>query len=391
MDIIELQCPTCNDLLELDAGFAGGVCRCSSCGTLMTVPADPSRQRAERLSRPDRPDSPGASVPYELAEEAAAPQRVASPARSGNGAPRVTRPAARSAAGGNTATGTAGKDAARGASGGPQTYVTASGRTVQVAQLVPTARKRKRPGVRVATVMVFVLVMALVVGVVIAALVIAARPPVPKKTVGTGAVAPQQPEGVAAGVNPLKTTRAADFFGLTLGHRTSFVVDCSYFAKDWFGPMTMVLAATAEHARTGDALQVVLWTDLGTKLFPEQPQALDADGRAKLHEFLQNAAPMSSKVDPAGAVDVALRGKPDRVILVAGTEPDGLADIVKWADKSGTPFDVVVIGDRVPSLKKLAEGHGGKYVSMPVEDFKKWFDEAYPEPAKEPPSPTPEN
>lgn len=38
MPVIDLECPNCHESLELDAGFAGGVCRCANCGTLMTVP-----------------------------------------------------------------------------------------------------------------------------------------------------------------------------------------------------------------------------------------------------------------------------------------------------------------------------------------------------------------
>ncbi len=53
--MIELECPSCGQLLELDAGFAGGVCRCSDCGTLMTVPKHPDREDAAPAPRPDSP------------------------------------------------------------------------------------------------------------------------------------------------------------------------------------------------------------------------------------------------------------------------------------------------------------------------------------------------
>ena len=54
--LIEVQCPGCEAVLELDPGFAGGVCRCADCGTLPTVPSADAPQ-AERVERPDRPEA----------------------------------------------------------------------------------------------------------------------------------------------------------------------------------------------------------------------------------------------------------------------------------------------------------------------------------------------
>src|SRR4051812_17433476 len=37
--MITLVCTKCGNTLRVDDGFAGGVCRCSACGTIQTVPA----------------------------------------------------------------------------------------------------------------------------------------------------------------------------------------------------------------------------------------------------------------------------------------------------------------------------------------------------------------
>ena len=58
MQTLDIECPSCSEMLELDAGFAGGVCRCSNCGTLMTVPSDAGK--AESLTRPTSSTSVGA-------------------------------------------------------------------------------------------------------------------------------------------------------------------------------------------------------------------------------------------------------------------------------------------------------------------------------------------
>ena len=53
MSMVVVQCFNCSAVLELDEGFRGGVCRCSSCGSLLQVP------RGEReTGRKPRPAAP---------------------------------------------------------------------------------------------------------------------------------------------------------------------------------------------------------------------------------------------------------------------------------------------------------------------------------------------
>lgn len=52
-----VQCFHCNAILELDDGFRGGVCRCSTCGSLLQVPqgeSDGLRPRKRKV-RPPKP------------------------------------------------------------------------------------------------------------------------------------------------------------------------------------------------------------------------------------------------------------------------------------------------------------------------------------------------
>ena len=44
--MILLQCSNCQQTLEIDDAFAGGVCRCRHCGTIQTVPADAAKLAA---------------------------------------------------------------------------------------------------------------------------------------------------------------------------------------------------------------------------------------------------------------------------------------------------------------------------------------------------------
>ena len=54
---VVVQCYNCDTILELDEGFRGGVCRCSTCGSLLQVP------KASGGSAPRaRPAAPGTAV-----------------------------------------------------------------------------------------------------------------------------------------------------------------------------------------------------------------------------------------------------------------------------------------------------------------------------------------
>jgi len=52
--MIRLNCPQCREELEIDDAFLGGICRCSHCGAMITVPSDLEPEadiQLQRLSR----------------------------------------------------------------------------------------------------------------------------------------------------------------------------------------------------------------------------------------------------------------------------------------------------------------------------------------------------
>jgi hypothetical protein len=65
---VVVQCFHCNAILELDDGFRGGVCRCSSCGSLLQVPRGEEGAPAGRKARPATPPPPvSPTVPLQSA------------------------------------------------------------------------------------------------------------------------------------------------------------------------------------------------------------------------------------------------------------------------------------------------------------------------------------
>jgi len=55
---VVVQCFHCSAILELDDGFRGGVCRCSSCGSLLQVPRGEDGIPSGKKVRPVMPPSP---------------------------------------------------------------------------------------------------------------------------------------------------------------------------------------------------------------------------------------------------------------------------------------------------------------------------------------------
>ncbi|WP_432799977.1 hypothetical protein [Poriferisphaera sp. WC338] len=71
MSKLELECPGCESVLRLDKAFAGGVCRCSHCGMLMSVPKHPTAHgQITKVQAVQRPESPGEGVGTEHVLEA---------------------------------------------------------------------------------------------------------------------------------------------------------------------------------------------------------------------------------------------------------------------------------------------------------------------------------
>src|SRR5688572_16033383 len=54
--MISINCTQCQQLLEMDEAFAGGVCRCQFCGTIQTVPSHLKNQKAKSSGPSPKPN-----------------------------------------------------------------------------------------------------------------------------------------------------------------------------------------------------------------------------------------------------------------------------------------------------------------------------------------------
>jgi hypothetical protein len=317
---IELECPECDELLELDAGFAGGVCRCSSCGALMTVPADPQRGKAEQLTRPEAPGEP------------ARPARPDEPPAEG-------------------------------------TYVTESGQKIQITKQtkIPVANKKIKAA-RYTTIAVFILIMAVILGVAgfvgFKLLNSAFNPPPEAAYIAPFEFDKNESPYNRPGINVL---------GMPLAEESVVILDLSAGSDAWRETVQAALIGGLKRpageqvvrfiAANGEGREATGWLDAADvdaeviirKLFSE----VLSSGQAKL------GPPISDAVDD----------EVDQIIILSGRDlSDEQGSVLKAAIKGAeaTRVDVVMIeGDSVV-LDDLAVQTGGAFGRLKLSQLEDW-------------------
>lgn len=326
MSSLELECPGCGELLELDGGFAGGVCRCSKCGTLMTVPDRGGH--AERIERHERPDAPQSSRPE---EPAAAPEEPAS------------------------------STLASDTGGSSEFFTTDSGRTVRVrdVQHIPTARRR-RVLVKATTAIIFGAMMLSIVGACIWAVIVVTGGSAITSGGGTGPVGERFAWN--RGVNPW-TIPHANVLGLPIFGKVAVVLDATGDQQGWLH----LAQQTLEHGLGGKEEDITVGllylTSAGEKaLGPTSAASISPDDLAALR---QQPAP-GAQASLATAVGDALAWEPTQVILITGRHlSDAEIAAVTAALKTAKVHVDVVVARDAPDMQDLARSHEGRYVLMP--------------------------
>lgn len=370
MDVIELECPHCGDALELDAAFAGGVCRCSTCGTLMTVPADPSKDRAETLTRRERPDAPGGRAETPGGARPDVPGGRPSRPDVPGARPDVPGSARDSSAdlGELAGAGTAAPQIITPAS--DDLYITSSGKSLKLATaVVPTARKKKKV-IRGTIIAGFVLFVLGIVGIIFLAIKLLFS-----ATDKPGDITVPDHVGIDPAVNPI-TKSELNLLNVPLGSEVAIVVDGTSFARVWYPKVREIIGHAASQSATVDYM-IIPWTDLNPKSFPgKKPEKIGQDKLTKLDDFLSISNVGSTS--PAPFVELALEQRADQIVLVVGrsleeSEVASLRDAI--AKRVDTRFDVIVIGDHDEALQKLAKDNKGVYISVKIEQIEKWYDQ----------------
>ncbi|MDX1681777.1 MAG: hypothetical protein R3336_01540 [Phycisphaeraceae bacterium] len=349
-DMIELACPGCGEMLEIDAGFAGGVCRCYSCGTLMTVPDDPAQGSAEQLRRPDRPEGPSGGRPERPSAPGEAPQKPA--ATPSDEEPTVDLQS-------------------------EQVFLTSSGKAIRIhASDVPVAQA-KRKVVKGTVWLLFIGMIVFVIAMVVAAVGIVLH---------TGEPPVEDPDDKPPIVefshevqsNPFMVDKAT-LMDFSLAANTAIVVEADDDANPWLGLLKDAIRAAAEAGGEDLILQAVFAREGEAVAVPAVPAAMDESGYQMLDEKLRNVYAYGvSPIWPA--LDKALEIKPEHLILVldeslSARDADRLAE--EMGDKGvGVKLDLLVMGEEpTPEMKAVLKSFRGTWRRVRLTRLERWYDE----------------
>lgn len=333
---IELNCPGCGTALELDAGFAGGVCRCSTCGMLMTVPEDPAAKAPERLHRPESPDAP--------------PRRPETP---GEEPPTA--------------------DDAPADEEGVTTYTTDTGETVRVDERKIPMASMKRKAAKWATVLAFVAVIGVLVGVSVLAIVILR---------GSDQQRTQEQIEEAFGYDPEAnpfTAEDANLLGLPVTSRDAVVIDATRYPENWAGLVGENVVNALGKLREGARVAVLFATSREPRwLTPEGELARVSDLDLSAIREEADARGSPGRADLVAAVAAAEQTDPDRLLLVIGRTLDEEEDRRIRAALGDAPpgVEVILIGlgmSSVPLAEELAADFDGRAIRVPVRKLGQWW------------------
>ena len=352
MQTLDIECPSCGEMLELDAGFAGGVCRCSNCGTLMTVPSDAGK--AESLTRPSSSASVGSGGlssmgvpdPGERRSDRSGTKRSKGKKSKASQRKRVST------------TIEAGE------------YRTASGKVIRLDEStrVPMA-EGKRKKIRAATAVVFFAIVATVVAIAVVGIIAIMGQPGGPGGGGGGAMAFDPAK------NPY-TLEFANVMGIPVSDRTVVIVEASEYSEEWAEVAGDMLGAGLSQKSKGSEVALVGAGDKLILFAGGPPRKLPISAGEVRTWF--GKLPTTGEGDVAAAITKALEWEPQTLIVMHGyTE---MSSIEAWnalvKGKEGLEVHTVHIGDSSAELEGWAGEYGGAAAVWSVQEIESLKDMA---------------
>lgn len=349
---VVVQCYHCSTILELDEGFRGGVCRCSTCGSLLQVP------KASTAGTPKaRPAAPGAAI-TEV-------KRPVDP----NADPGLSRGQLdpRQQSSGRTAVSDMGGSSSGLRQGRPSAPTATKVERIKPlsgpSQVIPHAREVHKNR------------MLLWIGIGLGALVFIAVIVVlfkfvfsnhePSGSRGSGTTVGQSTGG---GHNePIPTIKGPQFLGVPLvGKQIVLSIDSASSMQDSFDFLRRACYQAMDSLEPDQTLMVALWSEDGVEKIPASGFVGKASA-GKFHDAME-LVPVHGSTDAAACMKASLEVGGDQVIFVTakfGLTED-LAATVLAARKNGQRLDGVKINseDNPAPLESLARQSGGKYIFL---------------------------
>lgn len=322
-EMIELTCPKCKSPLEIDDGFRGGVCRCFSCGTLMSVPDE-------------RETGPSESLTQSRSLEA---QPSAAGSRAIRG--RTTRP------------------------------VRLSESQAATAPIARPPRRSVRVAVTAAVISVSVLLMA---GVAVLAYVLFRPAPADVQ-------ADPYADLFDIEHNPY-TWDEPNFMGLPVRNSTVMLIDSSAAMRDHLDLVKAAVRSSMATLGPDRKAQVIFWAEEQPWVYPGQMMRIgeiDVEAlAAAMGEVSASGAPA-----PGPAFAAALRQEPDQITLVARVLPEAgqaaaLAEQIKAAKVRLfiVHLDAVENDPDAADWKEVAKTTRGGYATLNPSRLRRWHEES---------------
>lgn len=386
---VVVQCFHCSNILELDEGFRGGVCRCSQCGALLQVPkASPDEESmGSSKGRPAAPEGPSQQHP---------PHRPESPlADPGLSRGAFSRPAAP-----NTATATADQDlpssgtfsrsgrpavppppaapgsgADTGRGSAPGSHAGLGGPHIGGAHTTRMGEIRSR------NFKLWIIMGLLLFAVIIAAVILmptllgslTGEKPVPLGSVTIGAKnTPADARPADGGKKPVYA--GPTFLSVPLtGKKIALSIDAgSSFEGRGIEYVLLAVKQATEVLADDQSLQLVLWRDGGAILIPTKG-FVGREQRREIVDALDNISPQGATSE-AACIKTSLGTGCDQLIIVTaklalGTSVN-LATLLRDRQMNQR-IDVVRVlspgAETLSAFEKLTNQANGSYVSLELD------------------------
>lgn len=404
MNEIELECPKCKTLLNLDAGFAGGVCRCSNCGTLMTVPADPSSEKAEevvgRKRRPERPRTPeaGSDQPSRPASpqgtdtaDTAQPQPPAIDEEDDDTIEPVERPRSSSRSkrkGSSRST----SRATSTASPVPdmddeEILVTKSGKRIVVSntRTIPTARKSNKLMIRLITASVFIGILLVIIAISAGAIIMLATSDADREAKAEDYLAYQvQNFPYDRNANPL-TIDKPNAMGFPMRGRTMILIDASEGADTYLPFVAEAIGTGLAKPEARGRFDIGLINGDGITRYNGAMRSLQGADANSITTFIKGGQP-KGKANFTEAVNKVAEDSPIQIIAITGNPlssvggmdafnqaVEALKTAVEAENQTATfGLDVLTINRDDLDWQDTAFNHGGTYSQQTMRKFDDW-------------------
>lgn len=337
-DVIQLTCTSCRTALTVDDAFAGGVCRCSRCGTIQTVPAAASDPR------------PAAPKPKALYRKPAQPPP-------GSGLDELARVVASS---GLTARTTATPPTAPAA--------TPARPPPAAAAHPPTPARPVRPWVIPSAAAAVVLAMAAVV--VLRSVLSSPSTPAPSASGFAG------PPAASAAHHPTDPSGDASLAGIDLSrHRAiGILLDRGSASGPVLSPLRVLIVRSLSRLTPDHRFALACWSVGGRDLrYPERGLAYAVEEALGGTRSLLAQVVAMGQSDALGPLQQLLSEPVDAVVIITAKgfeldEPwaDRVRPLLARAARPNVTVHALSVGSlpESPGLKRLAADTGGTYVEL---------------------------